>query len=229
MFTARAHIGQLNIAPLSGVILTIVLIVMVIFSMQFVRRSGLFEIFYWSHLLFIVFYVLLIIHARYYWCWFIGPGAIYFIEKAYYLFKRCSPRKGRTFVHSATIEEANVIKLNIYRPAHFYFRPSDYVFLKIPQIARFEWHPFTISSAPEDTKLLTVHIKSAGNWTNQVIDRYKSFSGGTLSNSDPEAPTERIYLDGPYASSTRYIFNSSHAILIAAGIGKLTISDCLKS
>ena len=33
----------------------------------------------------------------------------------------------------------------------FHFRPGDYVFLNIPAIAKHEWHPFTISSCPENT------------------------------------------------------------------------------
>lgn len=219
----------MNIAPFSGVVLSIVLFVIVIFSIQFVRRGGHFETFYWTHQLFIIFYIFLIIHARHYWFWFIGQAIVYFIEKAHYLFKRCTTNKGRTLVHSATIEEANVIKLTIYRPPYFHFKPGDYVFLKISQIARFEWHPFTISSAPEDMKFLTVHIKSAGNWTNTVFDRYKSFIDGTsevLKINRQEAPVERIWLDGPYASNTRYIFNSSHTILIAAGIGELVLFNC---
>ncbi|MGR0317691.1 hypothetical protein, partial [Klebsiella pneumoniae] len=30
----------------------------------------------------------------------------------------------------------------------FYLPPGDYVFVNIPVIANYEWHPFTISSAP---------------------------------------------------------------------------------
>jgi predicted ferric reductase len=42
-----------------------------------------------------------------------------------------------------------VTGLVIQKPAKFSFTPGDWVFIKIPQIATFEWHPFTISSAPE--------------------------------------------------------------------------------
>lgn len=38
----------------------------------------------------------------------------------------------------------------IKRPSHFCFRPGDYVFVNIPAIALYEWHPFTLSSAPEE-------------------------------------------------------------------------------
>lgn len=215
MFTARAKIGWFYITPLLGIVLSIVLGIMVICSMKFVRRGGHFEVFYWTHLLYIVFYFLLILHAQYFWYWLIAPALIFVFEKLYYLRKRYSINKGHVILHSATIEQANVVKLTIERPNGFHFLPTDYVFLNIPQVARYEWHPFTLSSAPEDRKLLTVHVRSAGNWTNKVFDRYKQ-----MTNDDHQSLTERIWIDGPYASSARHVFDSAHVILIGAGIGK---------
>lgn len=40
-------------------------------------------------------------------------------------------------------------QLIIPRPSNFKFKAGDYVFVNIPIIANNEWHPFTISSAPE--------------------------------------------------------------------------------
>lgn len=42
-----------------------------------------------------------------------------------------------------------VTHLVVQRPRSFRFRPGDYVYLNVPAIAAYEWHPFTISSAPE--------------------------------------------------------------------------------
>jgi NAD(P)H-flavin reductase len=113
--------------------------------------------------------------------------------------------------------------LSIQRPPGFHFLPDDYVLINIPQVARYEWHPFTLSSAPEDLRLLTVHLQSAGNWTNKVFDRYKYMVADgprVFGGDDVEAPTERIWVDGPYASSARHVFNCAHVVLIGAGIGK---------
>jgi predicted ferric reductase len=43
-----------------------------------------------------------------------------------------------------------VVRLKIERPPYFEYNAGDYVYVNIPHVARFEWHPFTISSAPED-------------------------------------------------------------------------------
>ena len=37
-----------------------------------------------------------------------------------------------------------MVSLVIKRPPHFAFKPGDYIFVNIPAIATFEWHPFTI-------------------------------------------------------------------------------------
>lgn len=42
-----------------------------------------------------------------------------------------------------------MVKLLIRRPKDFDFQPGEYVYLNVPSLARYEWHPFTISSAPE--------------------------------------------------------------------------------
>ena len=43
---------------------------------------------------------------------------------------------------------------------------------QIPTIARMEWHPFTISSAPENRDELWLHIRSAGHWTNRLYEYF---------------------------------------------------------
>lgn len=40
----------------------------------------------------------------------------------------------------------------------YYCRPGQFIFLRCPEIALFEWHPYSITSAPADP-YLTVHIK----------------------------------------------------------------------
>jgi NAD(P)H-flavin reductase len=55
---------------------------------------------------------------------------------------------------------ANHTKLEL-QPKNFAFRPGQYAFLNIPAISMFQWHPFTISSAP-GTSSVTFHVKDMG-------------------------------------------------------------------
>ena len=42
--------------------------------------------------------------------------------------------------------------------------PGQYVFINVPELAKFQWHPFTLTSAPGDD-YLSVHVRAAGDWT----------------------------------------------------------------
>ena len=49
-------------------------------------------------------------------------------------------------------------RLRIRRPVDFDFQPGDYVYVNVPSVARYEWHPFTVSSAPEDEGIRRLSI-----------------------------------------------------------------------
>lgn len=66
----------------TGIALFAVLIIMFLCSQPFVRRGGSFEIFYWTHLLYVPFWVLLVFHGPNFWKWFIIPFIVYMVERA---------------------------------------------------------------------------------------------------------------------------------------------------
>ena len=66
-----------------------------------------------------------------------------------------------------------VTHLVITRSSNFTFQPGDYVFIQIPSIAKYEWHPFTISSAPEQQGFIWLHIRSVGTWTNKLFEFFE--------------------------------------------------------
>ena len=99
--------------------------------------------FYFSHLLYVIYWVLLIFHAPNFWKWFVGPCAIYLIEKIFRVARSLS-EEGKTWVTMGVVLPSKVVSLVIRRPPHFTFKPGDYIFINIPVIATFEWHPFTI-------------------------------------------------------------------------------------
>ncbi|XP_018056077.1 PREDICTED: NADPH oxidase 5 [Atta colombica] len=156
----------------TGIVLFIILVIMIICSMSFVRRGGCFEIFYWSHLLYIPFWILMIFHGPNFWKWFIGPGVIYLVEKIRRLGWLRSKR-GKTYISSGLLLPSKVTHLVIKRPPNFHFHPGDYVFVKIPVIAKYEWHPFTISSAPEQEDYMWLHIRAVGEWTNSLYSYFE--------------------------------------------------------
>lgn len=81
--------------------------------------------------------------------------------------------RGKTYVSSGIILPSKVINLVIKRPFHFCYRPGDYVFINIPAIAKYEWHPFTLSSAPENSEHIGLHIRAVGEWTNRLLNFFQ--------------------------------------------------------
>ncbi|CAK1547572.1 unnamed protein product [Leptosia nina] len=156
----------------TGLALCVALFVLATCSRAAVRRGGCFEIFYFTHLLYIPFWVLLLFHAPNFWKWFIGPGTIYIMERILRLTWMRSER-GKSYIASGILLPSRVTHLVVKRPALFHFHAGDYVFVNIPAIARYEWHPFTISSAPDQEDFIWLHIRGVGEWTNRLYSYFE--------------------------------------------------------
>uniref|UniRef100_W8AMZ5 NADPH oxidase 5 n=1 Tax=Ceratitis capitata TaxID=7213 RepID=W8AMZ5_CERCA len=156
----------------TGLALLIIILIMFICSQPFVRRKGSFEVFYWTHLLYIPFWILLLFHGPNFWKWFLVPGLVYIVERIL-RFVWMKSEHGKTYISSGLLLPSKVIHLVIKRPFNFNFRPGDYVFVNIPAIANYEWHPFTISSAPEQEDYMWLHIRTVGEWTNRLYQYFE--------------------------------------------------------
>ncbi|XP_075287422.1 NADPH oxidase 5 [Opisthocomus hoazin] len=181
LLSARPGAGGLGgTAPPTGLALQGLLAAMLAFSSPCVRRSGHFEVFYWTHLSYISIWTLLLLHGPHFWKWFVVPGGLFALEKVLGLAWR---RAGGLRIVEANLLPSKVTHLVIERPQSFRYKPGDYVYLNVPAIATYEWHPFTISSAPEQQETLWLHIRSLGQWTNKL---YEYFQQPQLPSSEPE-------------------------------------------
>ena len=109
-----------------------------------------FQVFYFTHKLYFLYWTLLVFHTHTFWKWFLVPATVYGFELIRRVFYSRIVGRGCTFINHGTVLPSNVTKLTIQRPDKFTFFPGDWVFVQIPLIAHHEWHPFTISSAPEE-------------------------------------------------------------------------------
>ncbi|CAM9899261.1 unnamed protein product [Lampetra planeri] len=214
LLTTRPGIGWVSgSASVTGVLLQVLVGLMLVCSSPCVRRGGHFEVFYWTHLCYLWVWLLLVLHTPHFWKWLAGPGALFLFEKLLGL-ARC--RIGHTHITEVNLLPSKVTHLVIRRPQHFHFKPGDYIYLNVPAIAQYEWHPFTISSPPEQQETLWLHVRSMGQWTMRLYEYFSSHDG-------------RCYLDGPYGTATRQILMSEHAVLIGAGIGITPFASILQS
>ena len=91
----------------TGVALICILTVMVICSLPYVRRGGYFEVFYFSHLLYTAYWILLILHAPEFWKWLIAPRIIFILELLYRVLTSILG-KGRTHIQAGVVLPSKV-------------------------------------------------------------------------------------------------------------------------
>jgi hypothetical protein len=141
---------------------------MVFFAMPFIRRKGYFQAFYLTHFLYYAYFIVFFFHAPEFWKWFLPIFVLMIIEKLINWYRVRTNAYGDSFIKDVNLLSSNVTHLVITRPKGFKFQSGDYMFVKIPKLAKHEWHPFTISSATELKDELWLHVRSLGNWTGRL-------------------------------------------------------------
>ena len=120
-----------GIANPAGIGLFLVMITIFVCSLPFVRRTGHFELFIFTHHLYLVYFILLILHAPEFWKFSLPILIIFGVEKIYRLIQMFMG-SGRTSILEGTVLPSKVTNLVIKRPKGFKFKPGDWVFINIP-------------------------------------------------------------------------------------------------
>ncbi|XP_076005089.1 NADPH oxidase 1 [Genypterus blacodes] len=245
-----------TIAGLTGIIITLALIIIITSSMEVIRRSY-FEVFWYTHHLFIIFYAGLVFHGAgrivrsqqttvpphnttlckdrfeewgripecpipqfaggfpQTWMWVIGPMILYICERLLRFIRYTQTVTYRKIV----IRPSKVLELQLVKDG-FKMDVGQYVFLNCPAISQLEWHPFTMTSAPEED-FFSIHIRSAGDWTDKLI--------GMLEHLPEGAQGPKMGVDGPFGTASEDVFDYEVAMLVGAGIGVTPFASILKS
>ncbi|XP_056455946.1 NADPH oxidase 1 [Gadus chalcogrammus] len=249
------YFAMTSLAGITGVIITLCLILIITSSMEVIRRSY-FEVFWYTHHLFVIFFIGLVIHGagrivrsqknlvehNYTlckdrieswgkvaecpypqfaggepgtWKWVIGPMFLYLCERILRFIRYTQTVKYRKIV----IRPSKVLELQLVK-AGFKMEVGQYVFLNCPAISHLEWHPFTMTSAPEED-FFSVHIRSVGDWTQKLISMVEELPEGT------QGP--RMGVDGPFGTASEDVFDYEVSMLVGAGIGVTPFASILKS
>jgi respiratory burst oxidase len=212
-------------------------------------RRGNFNAFWMTHMLFVPFLALIVVHGVASWVqppqayfWVMPPLILYGIEKRY---RVSNVFGGQTKIIKATFS-GGTCAIFMEKPDNFHYHPGMYMFVNVPVISRFEWHPFTISSAPEDD-YLSVHIRNAGDWTDALhkelrkcTDRAAGWritraSGHQDSVRDQAAAAAllaefpSIFIDGPVGAPSQDYYRYESVVFVGAGIGVTPFASILQS
>eukprot|EP00607_Mallomonas_marina_P010876 CAMPEP_0182422080 /NCGR_PEP_ID=MMETSP1167-20130531/7674_1 /TAXON_ID=2988 /ORGANISM="Mallomonas Sp, Strain CCMP3275" /LENGTH=357 /DNA_ID=CAMNT_0024599823 /DNA_START=613 /DNA_END=1686 /DNA_ORIENTATION=- len=114
----------------------------------------------------------------------------------------------------------NVVRIIIPKNI-FVYSPGQYCFLMIPALSSFEFHPFTISSAPHEEHVY-FHIRSLGNWTRK-LEAYVDKELAVLKAADEKAMqlSLKVLVEGPYGIPSIDLESPVYEVflLIGGGIG----------
>ncbi|KAK7338654.1 hypothetical protein VNO77_19277 [Canavalia gladiata] len=176
------------------------------------------------------------------WMYLVVPLVLYAFERVHPFFKG---KDHRVSIIKAIIYTGNVLALYMTKPSGFKYKSGMYLFVKCPDISSFEWHPFSITSAPGDD-YLSVHIRTLGDWTAALKNTFEkaceprsaqSRQGSLVrmettafSNYDSKTNIRypKILIKGPYGAPAQSYSNYDVLLLIGLGIGATPMISILK-
>jgi len=184
------------------------------------------------------------------WRFLIWVGIVYFGERVW---REIRARRS-TNLQKVLIHPSGAMELRIIKPS-FKYTAGQWLFIQVPEVSRWQWHPFTITSAPEDP-YVSVHIRQVGDWTHALGERLgagpsvvaaltKAAMKGSekddkdsyigvrgdfveLDTATSSRPLPGVRIDGPYGAPAEDVFNVEVAVLVGAGIGVTPFASILK-
>ncbi|CAI0627799.1 unnamed protein product [Linum tenue] len=207
------------------------------------RLTG-FNAFWYSHHLLCFVYVMLFVHGTFLyfatkwyerntWMYISAPLLVYLAERS---MRTCRSEHCSAKILRVSVLPGDVFSLTMSKPQGFKYKSGQYIFLQCPSVSSFEWHPFSITSAPGDP-YLSVHIRTVGDWTQElkrvftevndsstIIGRAKF---GHLGSVDHRGQP-KLYLDGPYGAPAQDYKNYDVLLLVGLGIGATAFISILR-
>ncbi|XP_010261399.1 PREDICTED: respiratory burst oxidase homolog protein A [Nelumbo nucifera] len=210
--------------------------------MPFHRLTG-FNAFWYSHHLLAIVYTLLVVHGTFLylvhkwylkttWMYLAVPVLLYAGERILRFF-----RSGFYSVRllKVTIYPGNVLALQMSKPAQFQYKSGQYMFVQCPAVSSFEWHPFSITSAPDDD-YLSIHIRQLGDWTKEIKRVFSEVceppvagrSGLLRADETTKKNFPKLLIDGPYGAPAQDYCKYDVLLLVGLGIGATPCISILK-
>ncbi|KAM6562685.1 hypothetical protein CsatB_022683 [Cannabis sativa] len=214
---------------------------------KFLKRLTGFNAFWYSHHLFVIVYTLLIVHGIYLyltktwyqkttWMYLAVPVCLYACER---LIRALRSSIKAVKILKVAVYPGNVLAIHMTKPQGFKYKSGQYMFVNCAAVSPFEWHPFSITSAPGDD-YLSVHIRTLGDWTRQLKTVFSEIcqppTGGKSGllradiqvggNNNPSFP--KILIDGAFGAPAQDYKKYDVVLLVGLGIGATPMVSIVK-
>uniref|UniRef100_A0A3Q2ICY6 NADPH oxidase 2 n=2 Tax=Equus caballus TaxID=9796 RepID=A0A3Q2ICY6_HORSE len=250
-----------RLAGITGIVITLCLILIITSSTKTIRRSY-FEVFWYTHHLFVIFFIGLAIHGAerivrgqtaqsliqhkpkicwkkidewgkikecpipqfsgnppMTWKWIVGPMFLYLCERLVRFWRS----QQKVVITKVVTHPFKTIELQMKKKG-FKMEVGQYIFVKCPMVSRLEWHPFTLTSAPEED-FFSIHIRIVGDWTEGLFNA----CGCDKKEFQDAWKLPKIAVDGPFGTASEDVFSYEVVMLVGAGIGVTPFASILKS
>ncbi|MCL7034967.1 hypothetical protein MKW94_003520 [Papaver nudicaule] len=230
-----------GVEGVTGIIMVVLMTIAFTLASPWVRlkKDQGFNVFWYSHHLFVIVYTLLIVHGintylskEWYmkttWMYLAVPIVLYISERMIRAFRsRAEPVNILKFD-----KYPDVITIHMSKPQGFIYKSGAYIFINCPAVSPFEWHPFSLTSCPAEDHL-SVRIRAVGDWTKQLKAIFceaskagESTSLGAAGGSNTKFP--RVLIDGPYGAPAQDYKDYEVVLLVGLGIGATPMISIIK-
>nr|XP_048317264.1 cytochrome b-245 heavy chain isoform X2 [Myodes glareolus] len=224
------YVAVTRLAGITGVVITLCLILIITSSTKTIRRSY-FEVFWYTHHLFVIFFIGLAIHGAERIVRGQTPDSlkehdIKFCEdkiSEWGTIKQCPVPKFSGNPPMVVTHPFKTIELQMKKKG-FKMEVGQYIFVKCPKVSKLEWHPFTLTSAPEED-FFSIHIRIVGDWTEGLFNA----CGCDKQEFQDAWKLPKIAVDGPFGTASEDVFSYEVVMLVGAGIGVTPFASILKS
>ncbi|NXR53916.1 CY24B protein, partial [Hippolais icterina] len=153
------------------------------------------------------------------WKWVVGPMFLYLCERLVRFWRS----QQKVVITKVVIHPFKTIELQMMKKG-FKMEVGQYIFVKCPAVSKLEWHPFTLTSAPEED-YFSIHVRIVGDWTEGLFN-----ACGCDKQEFQEAwKLPKIAVDGPFGTASEDVFRYETVMLVGAGIGVTPFASVLKS
>ncbi|KAL6323155.1 hypothetical protein AAG906_027433 [Vitis piasezkii] len=196
-----------GVSILAGEISLLGGLVMWVTTFPRIRRKK-FELFFYTHYLYIIFMLFFILHVGITYAFISLPSFYLFLVDRYLRFLQ-SQRKVRLI--SARVLPCETVELNFSKTPGLQYSPMSILFVNLPSVSKLQWHPFTVTSNSNlEQDKLSVTIKGDGSWSKKLYQMLSSSS----SVDHLEASIE-----GPYGPVSTNFLGHDTLVMVSGGSG----------